>query len=120
MEWTEKAMKAHHKLKVWQRSIDYVIEVYTLTEKFPKSELYGLTNQMRRSAISIASNIAEGAGRSGKKEFKKFLSISQGSVAELETQLIISERLGYSSDINNLFSELDEISKMIIGLTKKL
>lgn len=75
---------------------------------------------MRRSAISIASNIAEGAGRSGKKEFKKFLSISQGSVAELETQLIISERLGYSSDINNLFSELDEISKMIIGLTKKL
>ena len=100
-EWkgAEKAMKAHHKLKVWQRSIDYVIEIYKLTEKFPKSELYGLTNQMRRSAVSIASNIAEGAGRSGKKEFKQFLSISQGSVAELETQLIISERLGYCSDI---------------------
>lgn len=116
----EEVMKAHHKLKVWKRSIDYVVEIYKLTEKYPKSEVYGLSNQMRRAAVSIASNIAEGAGRSGKKEFKKFLSISQDSVAELETQLIISERLGYCSDINNLFSELDEISKMIIGLSNKL
>jgi four helix bundle protein len=91
-----------------------------LTEEFPKSELYGLTSQMRRAAVSIASNISEGAGRNSRKEFKQFLSISQGSVAELETQLIIAEKLGYCSDINSLFSELDEISKMIIGLIKTL
>ncbi len=113
-------MKAHHKLKVWQRSIDFVVEIYKLTEKFPKSELYGLTNQMRRAAVSIASNLAEGAGRRSKNEFKQFLSISQGSIAELETQLIISEKLNFSSDIDNLISELDEISKMNIGLSKSL
>jgi four helix bundle protein len=113
-------MKAHHKLKVWQRSIDFVTEIYKLTEKFPKSELYGLTNQMRRAAVSIPSNLAEGAGRNSKREFKQFLSISQGSVAELETQLLIAEKLGYCSGIDNLYSELDEISKMIIGLIKSL
>ena len=113
-------MKAHHKLQVWQRSIKFVTEIYQLTEKFPQSELYGLINQMRRAAVSIASNIAEGAGRSGKKEFKRFLSIAQGSIAELETQLIIAENLGYCSDIHGLLSELDEISKMIIGLMKSL
>ena len=70
--------------------------------------------------MSIPSNLAEGAGRISKKEFKRFLSISQGSVAELETQLIIAEKLGYCSGIDNLYSELDEISKMIIGLIKSL
>lgn len=113
-------MKAHHKLKVWQRSITLVTEIYKLTEKFPDSELYGLINQMRRAAVSIASNIAEGAGRSGKKEFRRFLSMSQGSVAELETQLIIAENLGYCSDIKDLLNELDEISKMIFGLMTSL
>ena len=114
-------MKAHHKLKVWQRSVDFVAEIYQLTERFPRSEIHGLTSQMRRAAVSIPSNLAEGAGgrRSG-KEFKQFLSISQGSVAELETQLIIAERLGYCSGIDELFGELDEISKMIIGLAKRL
>ena len=76
-------MKAHHKLKVWQRSIEYVTQIYKLTERFPKSELYGLSSQMRRAAVSIPSNIAEGAARNSKKEFKQFLSISQGSAAEL-------------------------------------
>ena len=113
-------MKAHHKLKVWQRSIDFVLEIYKLTEKFPKSELYGLNNQMRRAAVSIASNLAEGAGRNRKKEFKQFLSIPQGSASELETQIIIANRLGYCPDIDHLISELDEISKMIIGLIKSL
>ena len=113
-------MKSHHKLQVWQRSIKFVTEIYQLTETFPQSELYGLINQMRRAAVSIASNIAEGAGRSGKKEFKRFLSMAQGSIAELETQLIIAENLGYCSDIKSLLNELDEISKMIIGLMKSL
>ncbi len=113
-------MKAHHKLQVWQRSIAFVTKIYQLTETFPESELYGLINQMRRAAVSIASNIAEGAGRNSKKEFHRFLSIAQGSIAELETQLIISKNLGYCSDIKNLLNELDEISKMIIGLMKSL
>ena len=113
-------MKPHHNLKVWQRSIAFVTEIYHLTEQFPQNELYGLTNQMRRSAISIASNIAEGCGRHGKKEFKHFLSIAQGSIAELETQLIITVNLGHTADIDNLLNELDEISKMIIGLSKSL
>ena len=113
-------MKAHHKLKVWKRSIDFVAEIYQLTEKFPRNEIHGLTFQMRRAAVSIPSNLAEGAGRRSKKEFKRFLSISQGSVAELETQLIIAERVGYCTRIGQLFGELDEISKMIIGLAKSL
>ncbi|MBN1849831.1 MAG: four helix bundle protein [Deltaproteobacteria bacterium] len=113
-------MKPHHNLKVWQKNIAYVTKIYRLTEQFPQNELYGLTNQMRRSAISIASNIAEGAGRRGKKEFKQFLSIAQGSVAELETQLIITVNLGYTADIDYLLNELDEISKMIIGLSRSL
>ena len=91
-----------------------------MTDKFPASELYGLSNQMRRAAVSIASNIAEGAGRKGKREFQRFLSMSQGSIAELETQLIISENLGYCTNIKSLLNELDEISKMIIGLIKSL
>ena len=113
-------MKAHHNLQVWQRSIRFVTDIYQLTETFPKSELYGLINQMRRAAVSIAANIAEGAARNSKKEFKRFLSMSQGSIAELETHLIISENLGYCSDIRSLLNELDEISKMIIGLMKTL
>ena len=113
-------MKAHHKLKVWQRSVDFVAEIYQLTERFPRSEIHGLTSQMRRAAVSIPSNSAEGAGRRSEKEFKQFLSISQGSVAELETQRIIAERLGYCTGIDELFGESDEISKMIIGLAKRL
>ncbi len=113
-------MKGHHKLKVRQRAIDYVTVVYKLTESFPAQELYGLISQMRRAAVSIASNIAEGAGRNSKKEFKQFLSIAQGSVAELETHIIIAQKLGYCSDVDGLLSDLDEISKMIVGLSKRL
>ena len=113
-------MKAHHNLLVWQRSIRFVTDIYKLTETFPKNELYGLINQMRRAAVSIAANIAEGAARNSKREFNRFLSMAQGSVAELETHLIISENLGYCSDIRSLLNELDEISKMIVGLMKSL
>ena len=95
-------------------------KIYQLTEKFPRNELHGLTSQMRRAAVSIASNVAEGAGRESKKEFMQFLSISQGSVSELETQLIIAHRLGYCSEIDYLLTELDEISKMIIGLRRSV
>ena len=93
---TEKAnIKIHKDLDVWKKSMDLVEGVYRLTKSFPDSEKYGLTNQMRRCAVSIPSNIAEGAGRNSKKEFKQFLYISLGSISELETQLIISSKLNY-------------------------
>jgi four helix bundle protein len=113
-------MKGHHKLTVWQRSIDYVTKIYKLTEGFPKDELYALTSQMRRCAISVASNIAGGAARNSKREFKQFLSIAQGSVSELETQIIIAGKLGCITEIDGPIAELDEISRMIVGLRNKL
>jgi four helix bundle protein len=111
-------MKAHHRLKVWQKAIDFVTEIYKLTEEFPKEEIYGLVSQMRRAAVSIPSNIAEGAARASKAEFRKFLAIAQGSISELETQIIISGKLGFCSNHESLLSELDEISRMIVGLRK--
>lgn len=113
-------MKGHHKLEVWKRSIEFVTAIYKLTESFPKSEIYGLVQQLRRSAISIPSNIAEGAGRNSKNEFKQFLSIAQGSIAELETQLLIARNLGFVKEPESLLIELDELSKMIIGLARAL
>jgi four helix bundle protein len=113
-------LKGHHKLEVWKRSIEFVTAIYKLTESFPKSEIYGLVQQLRRSAISIPSNIAEGAGRNSKNEFKQFLSIAQGSIAELETQLLIARNLGFVKEPESLLIELDELSKMIIGLARAL
>ena len=113
-------MKGHHKLDVWKRSIDLVTKVYDMTSSFPKEEIYGLSYQIRRASISIPSNIAEGAGRISNKEFIQFLSVAQGSIAELETQLIISKNLGYIKEVEGLLSELDEISRMIIGLQESL
>ena len=113
-------MKPHQKLKLWQKAIDLVVEVYRVTENFPKEEIYGLINQMRRAAVSIASNIAEGAARGSNAEFRKFLAIAQGSAAELETQIIIAGRLGFQIKTEKLLSELDEISRMIVGLRKSL
>ena len=97
--------------------MDLVEEVYCRTDNFPDSEKYGLTNQMRRCAVSIPSNIAEGAGRNSKKEFKQFLYISLGSISELETQLIISSKLNYLKN-KSLLDELNEIRKMLFGLIK--
>lgn len=113
-------MKGHHKLDVWKRGIEFVTKIYKLTESFPKSEIYGLVQQMRKSAVSIPSNIAEGAGRNSKNEFKQFLSIAQGSIAELETQLLISRNLGFIKELDSLLIELDDLSRMLIGLTKAL
>ncbi|MEX1262311.1 MAG: four helix bundle protein [Balneolaceae bacterium] len=91
-------MHNYKELKVWNKSVNLATDIYKQTKNFPKSEIYGITSQIRRSAISISSNIAEGAGRSGKKEFKHFLNISNGSAFELETQIIISKKLEYISD----------------------
>ncbi len=115
-------MKTHKDLDVWRRSIDLVASVYKTTSLFPKEELYGLTSQIRRAAVSIPSNIAEGAARNHVNEFRQFLYIALGSGAELETQLIIAKMLGFISDEKSqaLINELNSISRMLQGLIKSI
>jgi four helix bundle protein len=112
-------MKTHEDLDVWQRSIDIVVEVYKITEILVKNKKFELVNQIRRSAISIPSNIAEGAARSGDKEFIKFLYYSLGSLSELETQLIVSQRLNLFN-YNKIMPELNKIKQMLLGLIRFL
>ena len=111
---------SHKDLNVWKRSIDFVMNLYSITKSFPKEEIYCLTSQIRRSGVSIPSNIAEGAARKGKKEFSQFLYISLGSLSELETQLIIADKLKYFTFKENLKQELIEIRRMLQGLIKKI
>jgi len=113
-------LKSYKELLVWQKSIKLVKEIYVLTNKFPKSEVYGLSNQMRRAAVSIPSNIAEGYLRKNLKEFLQFLRISYGSSAELETQLIISKDLYSNCNYQKSDSLLEEIQKMLNAIIKKL
>mgnify|MGYP000005456217 FL=1 len=110
----------HEDLDAWKKSINIVTEIYKLTDKFPQSEIYGLINQMRRSAVSIASNIAEGCARFSDNDTLKFISISIGSIAELQTQLVISEKLEYMENANELINKLEEVKRMLLGLTKYL
>ena len=115
-------MKTHKDLDVWKYSIDLVVEVYQLLKKFPDDEKFGIISQMKRCAISIPSNIAEGAARSSVKKFSNFISIALGSLSELETQIIISEKLDFISDDNSkiLLKNLTTIRKMLLGLKKSL
>jgi four helix bundle protein len=109
-------------LNIWKKSIELVKEIYKITEKFPNSEIYGLTSQMRRAAVSIPSNVAEGFKRRYSKEFKQFLNIAMGSSAELETQVVIARELGYLKvEVEASITErLDHISRMSANLVKKL
>jgi four helix bundle protein len=109
-------------LQVWRVSIELVTEIYRLTDNFPKSEIYGLTNQLRRCSVSIPSNIAEGSGRKNTSEFIYFLYISKGSLLELETQLEISKRIGYlkDQDIEVLHPRIKHISSMLVNLIHTL
>jgi four helix bundle protein len=114
-------MKTHKDLIVWKKSIDFVTDIYKETNVFPKQEQYGLVSQLRRAAVSIPSNIAEGASRKSRKEFIQFLHIARASSSELETQLIISKKIGYlSSDNLDLEEKLSVISKMLTGLINNL
>jgi len=113
-------MKSFKDLDVWNKGIEFVAEIYKLTSRFPKDELYGLVSQMRRAAVSIPSNIAEGQGRRNAKEFIQFLYIAKGSLAEIETQLIICERLGLISDLTALTDRMKVLRMMLIGLINKL
>jgi len=108
-------IRSYKDLIIWQEAKNLTVVIYKITDKFPKSELYGLTSQIRRAAVSIPSNIAEGFGRKSKKEKIQFLRISFGSGAELETQLEISLELGYldKSDYNILENNLDKLMRML-------
>ena len=107
-------MKDFKRLKTWQKGIKLVVDIYKTSQIFPKEELYGLTSQIRRCAVSIPSNIAESAGRNSDKEFNRFLEISLGSSFELETQLIIAHELKFlpNDDFTNLSEKVQEEQKM--------
>ena len=115
-------MAGYRELNVWQKAMDLVIEVYKLCKYLPKEETYGLSDQMRRSAVSIASNIAEGQARGSNKDFIRFLSISQGSRAELDTQLEICRRLKYIPEDEIIIAKnlSNETGRMMTNLAKKL
>ncbi len=118
----ENKIKTFRDLKVWQKGIELVKTVYRITKDFPRDELYGLSSQMRRAAVSIPSNIAEGFRRRYGKEHKQFLNIALGSCAELETQMVISKELDYliKEDELLLMELLDHICGMIVNLDKKI
>ena len=122
MEKRVRKSRSYQDLQAWKAAIDLVKEIYKLTGKFPPSEIYGLTSQIRRAAVSIPSNIAEGQGRSSSKEFRQFLSVSLGSLAELETQLIIAKEINYlgKETLNPLLLSLDHIRKMRRALSNSL
>jgi four helix bundle protein len=118
----EASMDNYKQLIVWQRSMDLAADIYRWTSSLPKHELYGLSSQLQRSAVSIPANIAEGHGRSTTKEYLRFLSIARGSLAELETELLLAKRIGYgdSNAAEKLFKQIEEISRLLRGLQKAL
>jgi four helix bundle protein len=122
MESRMEKSRSYRDLNVWKLSIELVKDIYYVTTKFSPVEIYGLTNQLRRAAISIPSNIAEGQGRNSFKEFKQFLAVALGSLAELETQLIISHEIGYlnQENLSKLSVALDNIRKMLKALANSL
>ena len=115
-------MRPHRKLEVWNEAVGFVIDVYKATRSFPKTEQYALADQLRRAAVSIPSNIAEGAARQTRKEFVQFLYIARGSASEIDTQLEVARRLNYidESEKARLDHTLDTIGKMLTGLIKSL
>jgi four helix bundle protein len=114
-------VKSYQELIVWRKSMDLVEDVYQITSTLPNTEQWGLISQIRRAAISIPSNIAEGFGRLSPGEYKHFLSISRGSLMELETQLVLCKRLGYINQIemDNLLAKTEEVGKILTTLIQK-
>jgi len=112
--------RKHHDLVVWQEAIGLVKDIYTVTAFSPKEEIYGLVSQIRRAAVSVPCNIAEGAARNSNKEFVHFLFIARGSLSELETQVIISKELGYIKDSSALTGRIDSVFGLIGGLINSI
>jgi four helix bundle protein len=123
-EWRVASGEVRHyrDLLVWQKAVDWVEAIYAATRSWPQEERFGLTSQIRRAAVSVPSNVAEGCARRSTAEFLRFLSIARGSLAEVETQIIIAARLGYLAQESQtaLLEAADEISRMLAGLITKL
>jgi len=115
-------MNNYKELKVWQKAIDLAESVYSITKSFPTEEKFGLISQLRRASVSVASNIAEGAGRNTSGEFRQMLGIAYGSICEVEAQLILCDRMAMlnKNDFMNLSEEISSIQKMLYALIKKL
>lgn len=116
-------IKTYKDLLIWQKGILLAEHAYVLTKDFPKDEIYSLTNQIKRSAVSISSNIAEGYGRNSTKSYVNFLKIARGSLYELETQLILADKFNFISDkamLKEVLSEIEEESKMLNSFIKKV
>ena len=115
-------MQDFTQLKVWQKAHSFTVNLYKSTKDFPNDEKFGLTNQIRRASVSIESNISEGCGRNGDKEFSRFLDIAQGSACEVKCQVLIARDLGYLDNNNSLIliDKINEISRMINALNQKL
>jgi four helix bundle protein len=116
------AVRHYGELIAWQKAVDFAEEIYRATEDFPRREMFGLTNQIRRAAVSIPSNIAEGQGRRTTRDFLHFLSVAKGSLQEVETQLLIAFRLGYLDEVRNsvLMGLSAEVGRLVNGLSKSL
>jgi four helix bundle protein len=115
-------VKSHKDLIVWQKAMRLAADVYRWTSSFPKHELYGLASQLQRAAVSVAANIAEGHGRGATKDYLRFLSISQGSLAELETLTLLAQQIGYgdAAQTSALLPRIEEASRILRGLQKSL
>jgi four helix bundle protein len=116
------SVKSFRELVVWQKAMDLIVEIYAITKSFPREELFGLSSQIKRCSISIASNIAEGSKRSTRKDYRNFLYIAYGSSAELQTQIEVAYRLNYiNENINEqLQTKINEIAKMLYAMINKL
>lgn len=112
--------RPHYRLKAWKIAMALVKAVYEVTRNFPKEEIYGLTAQMRRAAVSVPSNLAEGAARTGQREFAQFLNVASGSLSELETQLLIAVDLGYLEQGHSILSQTEEVSALLFGLRRSI
>jgi len=115
-------LQSYRQLKVWQLGMELAKEVYLLTEKFPKREIYGLSSQVQRAAVSVPSNLAEGHTRESTKEFLRYIAIAQGSLAETETHLLLAESLGYAKpdEIAKILEKCGEERRMLSGLRRSL
>lgn len=110
----------HTKLEAWKEAVELTVEIYSLTKSFPKEEIYGITSQIRRAVVSVPSNIAEGCARKNSTETIHFLYIAIGSLAEVETQILISNKLGYIIEISDVTKHILLVKKLILGLIKYL
>lgn len=113
---------SYRDLGVWKKAVDFVVEVYRLASRFPRTEVYGLTAQVQRAAVSVPSNIAEGAGRIHTREYIHHVGIARGSLFEAETQIVVANRLGYATDeeIRPVLQLVDEVGRMVQGLIAAL